>query len=259
MLILFPFLALPAPDATGAGAAKAQGVHMNIIYAATRNLYEPLSVTIKSLLDHNSPDMIYILAEDDELPFEIDAPHKVINVSGQLIFPETSANYNSQFTYMALMRIMYVYLLPEVDKVLQLDVDTIVCDNLRPLYDMDITDRWAACVPEYFSNYKPFHMQYYNIGVCLYNLAQMRKENVVPLMVQDLNINRYMCLEQDILNKYGAPLNKLVPVPSRYNECFCCGYSDNPAVIHYAGFPDWWTNKDIPKREYLDRYINEAT
>ena len=226
---------------------------MNIVYAATRNLYTPLKGAIASLLDHNKPDMIYILAEDDNLPFEIKSPHTIINVSGQEVFKPGSANYNTQFTYMALMRALYVDLLP-VEKVLQLDVDTIVLDDLTPLYNTDVTGKWAACCPEYFANYKPFQTQYYNIGVCLFNLEQMRKDHIVPLMVEDLNRNRYNCLEQDTLNKYGVPLGRLIPIPIRYNESFCCGYTTNPAIVHYAGYPDWFTNKNIPRREYLEKY-----
>ena len=228
---------------------------MNIVYAATRNLYDPMKVAIRSLLDHNRPDMIYILAEDDALPYDIPAPHKIINVSGQTAFPANGPNSNSQFTYMAMMRILYVDLMPEVDKVLQLDIDTIVCDDLEPLYHIDLLDKWVGCCPEYFADYKPFNRQYYNIGVCLYNLAQLRKDNVVPLMVQDLNLNRYMCLEQDMVNKYGVPLGKVMPIPIRYNDSFCCGHVDNPAVVHFAGFPDWFINPYIPRREYLERYL----
>lgn len=227
---------------------------MNIVYAATRNLYEPLSVTMRSLLKHNKPDMLYILAEDDELPFEIDAPHKVINVADQTYFPPDGPNSSSVFTYMAMMRALYVDLMPECDKVLQLDIDTIVCEDLTPLYNINLSDKWVAACPEYFANYKPFQMQYYNIGVCVYNLAQIRADHVVPLMVRDLNLNKYMCLEQDMFNKYGVPLGKFVAIPNRYNDSFCCGYTENPAVVHYAGYCDWYKNPYLPRREYLEEY-----
>lgn len=235
---------------------KERDKDMIVVYAATRNLYEPLRVALRSLLTYNRPEMIYILAEDDALPFEIGAPHKVINVSGQKYFRPGGPNWDSQFTYMAMMRLLYTDLLPGVDKVLQLDVDTIVLEDLTPLWNVDLTGKWCACVPEYMANYKPWHTQYYNIGVCLFNLAKLREDHVVPLMVEELNLCRYMCVEQDMLNKYGVPLQRFLALPVRYNDSFCCGRVDNPAVVHFAGFPDWWTRKEMPRKEYLDRFRN---
>lgn len=235
---------------------KGKDKYMIVVYAATRNLYEPLRITMRSLLAHNRPEMIYILAEDDALPYDIDAPHKVINVSGQTYFKPDGANANSVFTYMAMMRLLYVDLMPDVDKVLQLDVDTVVCEDLTPLWNIDLTGLWCACVPEYMSNYKPYHMQYYNVGVALINLAQLRADHIVPLMIEDLNINRYPCIEQDVINKYGVPLRRVVGLPVRFNDSFCCGHSENPAIVHYAGSADWFTNKNVLNRGYLERYLD---
>lgn len=233
---------------------KGRDKDMVVVYAATRNLYDPLRAALRSLLTYNRPEMIYILAEDDALPFEIGAPHKVINVSGQTAFRPDGPNMGSQFTYMAMMRLLYTDLLPDVDKILQLDVDTIVLEDLTPLWNVDLTGRWCACVPEYMANYKPWHAQYYNVGVCLFNLAKLREDNVVPLMVEELNLCRYMCIEQDMLNKYGVPLQRFLALPVRYNDSFCCGRVDNPAIVHFAGFTDWWTRKEMPRKEYLDRF-----
>ena len=230
---------------------------MNIVYAATRNLYPWLRLAILSLLDHNSPAMIYVLAEDDALPFEIDAPHKVINVSEQQYFDMNGPNAKSIYTYMAMMRLCYVDLMPECDKVIQLDVDTIVCDDLTPLWKIDLTGKWFSACEEYTARYKPYGPHYYNIGVCVFNLAQLRADGIVPLMIYDLNNRPYYCIEQDMLNKYGVP-DKVVPFGVeriRYNESFCCGYTSDPAIVHFAGRSDWMTNPNHFRREYLEKYL----
>ena len=56
---------------------------------------------------------------------------------------------------------------------------------------------------------------------------------------------------------YAATRNLYDPmkVAIRYNDSFCCGHVDNPAVVHFAGFPDWFINPYIPRREYLERYL----
>lgn len=228
---------------------------MVIVYAMTRNIYECLKPSLTSLLEHNSPKKIYILAEDDELPYEVPKFCEIINVSGQQYFPKNGPNRNSIYTYMAMMRACYTDLLPNEDKILQLDIDTIICDSLEPLWDIDLEGKWFAACPEYLGKYNPWNNPvYYNIGVCMYNLAEMRKDDAQNKMVNFMNHNRLWCVEQDALQRFACP-DKATEIPLRYNECFCCGYTDDPAVVHYAGTPNWYTNHTIKRREYLDKYL----
>ena len=225
---------------------------MNIAYCATRNLYKYLEGAIKSLLEHNNVKMLYILAEDDDLPFEIPCKHKVINVRDQTYFPAGCINIQRKFTYMALMRVC----LPELiraKKVISLDVDTIVCDSLEPIWNTDLTDKWVAWCPEHKGWYRPFGPRYCNMGVAVMNLEQMRKENVTQLLVDELNTVKFAFPEQDALNLEAGD-TKSVDIDVRYNEAFCTGYTDNPAVIHYAGYPDWYENRSMFRWEYLARY-----
>lgn len=225
---------------------------MKFLYAATRNLYPYLEWTMKSLLEHNDVSMLYVFAEDDELPFEIPCKHKIINVSGQKYFKPDGPNMNSIFTYMAMMRICAPELI-RANKVIWLDVDTVVCDSLKPLWDIDMTGKWIAWCPERFNTYRPFGSMYYNIGVCVLNLQQMRKDGVTPILVDMLNKERFWCTDQCAMNKITPP-EKMVEIDIRYNESFCCGYTDNPAIVHYAGRTDWYANRNIFRWEYLARY-----
>lgn len=225
---------------------------MNVIYGATRNLYPYLKGAITSLLEHNKDVTLYILAEDDELPYDLPCKHHVINVSGQTYFKPGSPNWNSIFTYMAMMRICT----PEIiraKKLLWLDVDTIVCDSLQPLWDIDMTGKWIAWCPERCNTYRPFGRMYYNIGVCVLNLQQMRKDGVTPILVDMLNKERFWCTDQCAMNKITPP-EKMVEIDVRYNESFCCGYTDNPAIVHYAGVPDWYRNNTMKRLEYRKKY-----
>ena len=225
---------------------------INVVYSLTRNLYPQLKGAIRSLLDHNENVKIFVLAEDDELPFEIPCEHKILNMSDQKWFPPDGPNMRSQFTYMAMLRVCTPLLIPET-KVIQLDIDTIVCDSLRPIWEIDLTGKWVAWAPEIYGQWQPFSHAYYNFGVCVQNLGQLRRDNAVRFMVHELNNFVYTFLDQDVMNRFAVP-DKCVEIPVRFNECFCCGQTDNPAIVHYAGFPDWVTKPDLPRREYLDRY-----
>ena len=226
---------------------------MYIAYSASRKLYPYLKATITSLLEHNKVTKLFLLVEDDELPLEIPCKHQIINVSGQQYFRQDGPNMNSIFTYMSMIRICLPDLI-KVNKVISLDVDTIICDSLKPIWDVDLADKWLAWVPEHKGQYKPFGPKYWNFGVAVLNLAQMRKDGAVKTLVDDLNAVRFYCPEQDALNlEAGAP--KSVDLPMRYNESFCCGYTDDPAIVHYAGHPDWMDNHNMYRWEYLDRYM----
>ena len=101
---------------------------------------------------------------------------------------------------------------------------------------------------------------YYNVGVMVFNLDQMRRDGYVPEMVKYLNAIRLWCTEQDVLNLYGVDMHKDKEIPTRYNETQFTGQSDDPAVVHYAGFPDWWKcGENLPRREYLQAYRERFT
>ena len=34
-----------------------------------------------------------------------------------------------------------------------------------------------------------------------------------------------------------------------------CGTTDNPAIVHYCAISDWYENRHMPRRNYLDRYL----
>lgn len=220
---------------------------MKVCYASTRNIYHKMIPAMRSLLDHNDAEII-VLAEDDALPFDI--PCRVINVSNQTTFNEKNTKTN--FTWMSLMRLLLPDLV-DCERILYLDVDTIVCEDLSMLWDLYMGDRWWAAVEESAGWWKPFGMPYFNAGVSLFNLEQMRKENIVQRFVEDLNTNKYRFPDQDVLNRYAVP-NKVIPLPTRYNEAFCTGYTDNPAIVHYAGYGDWFENKKTFRHEFLERY-----
>ncbi len=224
---------------------------MNIVYAVTHDYYSKLIPSITSLLEHNPKANIYVLAEDDE----IDIPFKVnvINVKDQQFFPESGANYHNSFTYINLLKVCYPELL-KCNKVIHLDVDTIICDSLEPFWKTDVTGKWVAAVPEYKGRYKPFGDTYYNMGVALINLQQMRKDNIVGDMATYLNTVKQPYADQDAWNKYGLEQDKFVPVDVRYNENFACGFTDKPAIVHYCGITQWWNNKAMYRWEYLDKY-----
>ena len=226
---------------------------MIVVYTATRSFYKYLRTALFSLLRYNRPSMVYLLIEDDAFPYEVDAPHKVINVSGIRIH---GANADTTFSYMALLRPMLADIVPE-DKVLYIDVDTVVCEDLTPLWETDMTGKYWGAVRESQEWYNPFGHSYYNNGVSLYNLKQMREDGLVAKLVKELEEVKYRFPDQDVMNKFCVP-DKVVRLPVKYNESYACGFTQRPAIVHFAGIPNWYGNPYILRHEYLDEVIRQC-
>lgn len=226
---------------------------MNVVYTLTSNYVRKALPSMRSLLEHNPKAKIYLLTETDTV--DIDVPVKVINISEQKWFPETGVNYHTPFSYVNLLKVVYTELLPKLQKVIHMDADTVICDSLEPIWQEDLSGKWIAAVPEYRGRYHPFGPMYYNMGMAVLNLAQMRKDGIVPWMVEYLNTVPQPYADQDAFNKPGIEQDKFVPLDIRYNECFATGETDNPAIVHYCGRFDWYENQWIPRRMYLERYL----
>lgn len=240
-----------------ARVAKPKKPLKHATYCGTRNLYEPMVWASKSLLANSSVDVVHLLIEDDEFPYELPDCFEICNVKeyAEATFPDSSPNAKTHFTKMAMVRACYPLIFHDVDLILQFDPDTIVLDDVDPIWDLPMEGKWFAATVEYLSGYDPFWSHAYkNVGVCLLNLAQMRADDAQRQLVHLMNTQHLNCVEQDALDILGTKQGKSVEMPVRFNENRATGYTDNPAVQHYVGHMDWTTNPHLPRREYLKLY-----
>lgn len=203
-----------------------------VVYAATRNLYQDMVICMKSLVEHTEVDRICCFIEDDRLPYPVPDFVRCVNVRNQPYIVKDSPNYNSEFTYIAMLRpLAYRYL--DDDKVLSLDCDTIVRKDISGLFDIDISDHYFAAVKERSSEMKTVR-EYFNFGVAMLNMRKM--EEIGELMTRLLNECGFRWPEQDLLNILCH--GKILPLPAEYNACWHTGDFDekNAAIRHYAGF-----------------------
>lgn len=230
---------------------------MNIVYAMTRNVYEWILPSIRSLAAHNPGARVFILAEDDALPFYLPIKAEIVNISRQAVFPEIASHRQEAFGgYINHLKVCYPSILP-VGKAIHLDLDTIICGSLDQLWETDVSGKWFAAVPESQTWYRPFGSVYYNMGVALINLAQMKADGAEALMADFLLNTNQPFADQNAWNKYGAEMDKAVALATRFNESPVTGITDNPVIVHYCAIPDWWTNKDMFRREYLEAWRKE--
>lgn len=108
-------------------------------------------------------------------------------------------------------RIFLPQLLPEVERILYLDADLIVVDALTPLWELDLTGQWVGAVTNVFQDnhvHRPAELGlagpevYFNAGVLLMNLAQMRSDGRTEALLEYgvQNADRLEWRDQDALN-----------------------------------------------------------
>ena len=208
------------------------------VYCGTQNVYQDMIPSMKSLLIHSDVDKIYFLIEDDKFPYELPPEVECINVSNQIWFPEDGPNMNNRCSYMVLLRAAFTKIFPNLDKILSVDNDIIITENISELWDIDLIDNYFAGVAEQRKSNEDY--KYINFGFIMYNLKQLREDKKDDEIISKLNTYYYFDAEQDCFNKNCQ--NRLLELPAIYNCNWYTLKNSNATeakVRHYAFTSNW--------------------
>ena len=86
---------------------------------------------------------------------------------------------------MILLRAALSQLFPHLDKILSLDCDTLIQDNISELWDLPLDDYYFAAVREPQKSTENF--VYINVGVMMFNLKKIREEHQDDKYIYNLN------------------------------------------------------------------------
>lgn len=214
------------------------------VYAGTRNLYQDMIPAVKSLLINSDVDKVYFLIEDDKFPYPLPDIIECMNVSEQTYFIKGGPNYELRWTYMVLMRAALTKVLPNEDKILSLDIDTIINHNISELWNTDISRHYLAAVKE--PKKSTINEPYFNMGVALFNLKKLRVEHMDDLIIHKLNTVAFPFAEQDCINRTCG--KQILSLSNEYNVNKFTGSCNNPKILHYAAIKHW--NDDFSVRQY---------
>ena len=205
------------------------------VYAGTRNLYPDMVTAAKSLAMHSSVDTIWFLIEDPVFPLPVPNYVHCLDVSQQIWFSKYGPNVYKLWSWMVLMRAVIPKIFPEYDKILSLDVDTIVNDNIDELWDLDLDSYYlaGALEPEKSKSNEP----YINMGVAMFNNRMFIETKMVEKAILCLNRDHYRFAEQDCLNLICK--GHILTFPATYNSHKWTEEVENPKIIHYAGKQNW--------------------
>jgi lipopolysaccharide biosynthesis glycosyltransferase len=167
------------------------------------------------------------------------------------------ASWPSHLTAASLLRLRLPSVLNGIDRVIYLDCDLVVLNDITTLYDTDLSGfPLAACLDFWLTGAPPFAppgwdvgewhkflsevvsladwKTYFNAGVLVMDLNRFRNAGLVHAAEEFLEQTNYKTpfVDQEALNHVidGA----FVRLDSRWNVLAALGHSD-PWIIHYAG------------------------
>lgn len=205
------------------------------VYCGTRNLYADMVTAAKSLTKNSSVDIIYFLIEDSVFPYELPPHIKCLDVSGQQYFSKNGPNVYERWTWMVLMRAALSKVFPDLDRILSLDVDTIVHENIDDLWDLCPDNKFlAGCIePKKSKTNAP----YVNMGSVVFNLKYLRDTRMDDKIIRSLNKDKYRFAEQDCINQLCG--QGIHVISSIYNKNDFTESCVNPKIYHFANEKNW--------------------
>lgn len=236
---------------------------MIVAMCCTRNWYIYLATELYALFKNNKVKKVYLFIEDDNIPYITDKRAEFININ---CLPEyitkDSPNYNTTYTKMSYLRCYFSKILKD-NKILYIDADAIVVDNIEELWNMDLGDDVLIGIKEPGEWNKHLWTyglddNYINSGMLVMDLKKLREERLDDSMLYLLNHNWYAFPDQDVINLVCR--NRIKYVSNIYNSTETTGMVDNAKIIHYIRGRRGWI-KSSPRSEtwynYHDEYVKE--
>ena len=230
----------------------------HVAYSCDDHYFTYTYVSIKTLLESNANLVVHFLYQDvpeehlmllrelgttynvrmDIRPFEMPAFFEMLPAFGVA----------SKTTY---AKLIFCTIFPELDRILYLDPDTMVLNDITDFYTMDMGNNMIAGVIENLPYYhrKAVHLSeeepYINGGMVLCNLKEWRKnrlEEKAVVRMQDTSMN--LNYDQGILNELCR--GKVMVVAPKYNalaEVF--QFASREKLMRRYNFKKYYTQEEI--------------
>ena len=258
-----------------------------IVFSVDEKYIPYLGVAVQSLVSAMSADNMYTvyilhrnlaktIREDLKKAFAgVDALEIVFldvsDIMGNLYLDaeNNGTGYLSESTY---YRLFLPYLIPNEEKVLYLDCDIVVLEDVAHLFDIDIKDNAIGGVLDIADNWKcrdnatglaayrlgKLNMEdaenYVNAGVLLLNLKFFREHYTVEDIFNLIKSNKWEKHDQDVINLIADKRKVILPFKWNLIEILddnargkidIADYAnyemalENPSIIHYAARKPW--------------------
>ncbi|MFA5407679.1 MAG: glycosyltransferase [Bacilli bacterium] len=243
---------------------------MVISLCCTKNWYYYLLVNIYALLSTNKVKKLYLIIEDNTITSIKDicskykAEVEFININKiDEYVKQSSPNYNTKYSKLSMSRLYFTQILKE-DKILYLDADTLVLDDISELWNTKFDDNVLIGIHEGGEWDRHLHTtgldsKYINSGVLLMNLKALREEELGESMLYLINNNKYDFPDQDVINLVCR--NRIGYISNEYNSAETTGIPEHIRIMHYIRGNKGW-KKDSKHselwREWEEKLIDNG-
>lgn len=255
------------------------------IFFAVDDYYIPfLAVGLQSLVEHSSKEYEYLIKilhtnvsekskkrikkyEKENINIEfVDLNYYVEKIKDQLY----TRDYYTKTTY---FRLFLPELYPQYDKVLYLDSDIIILEDIANLYNIDIGSNLVGGIPDdIIQNGKELqeyaekvvgvstYKKYFNAGILLMNLDELRKYKFQEKFLYLLGTTKFsVAQDQDYLNrickgrvKYIDNSWDVMPAPGRNKK------DEELKLLHFNLTYKPWHIDNVPYKEYFWEYAKKT-
>ena len=250
----------PPKKSSNCEVEKIKNNDVHIFYCADDGNAMPTCVSIASVLENAGDEKIniHIVSFQDNKMSEqniknIEALKNIKDFDFDFVYFDKTRldEFDTEHWNKSIMVKLYcAELFPNLDRVIWLDDDVIILKSLKNLYNSDMGDKYLAGVDvsqEYHNNC-PYWI---TAGIGLYNLKEMRKDNVQKSLLDNAKEFTHkksqviLCggVEEYALT-YGMPKDKVLILPYRYSvmlflhnnesKLLSCKFSDIVA-LHFCG------------------------
>jgi len=270
-------------------------MEVSVVYCFDNNFTRPAYITIASLKHHirrPATYSIYCIIAEDVTDQSKNMIHSLNDESFQIIFIAANSDFDNAYSYRGVTvasyyRLTLADLLPEtVEKVLYIDVDTLVNDDISQLYMTDLQDNILGGVRNLYifqvhekllsqldyweKSFGDFKSDYINAGVLLMNLKEIRKHGLAKKWLEYRN-EKWEFFDQDILNisckgkiKYLAPkYNATYAVRASGAESYGlfskAELSETPVIFHFTAAKPWNAKYMSQAKVWWDFVKNNTT
>lgn len=233
---------------------------VDIAFCFNKNLINYAKVTIISLLENskNKCDYNIYCVIDNSVSKEnkedyLNLIKKYSNNTLTFLYVNNDFNksYLGNWNIGIYYRLQLVKLLPDLDKIIYADVDTVFLNDLSDADKIDLKDNIIAGVKD--------RDNYINSGFCIFNLKQIRSLDLYEKWIHLSQINKYNFPDQDLLNyttqnkqKYLSLKYNFIPCvygqnlkTSTYSKKDYRDIKNNITMIHFIGHAKPWVKDSV--------------
>lgn len=245
---------------------------ITLVLAFTPNYLVPAATCLLSILEHSSKtETFHVICLLTEALSEKKAQQLAALDSKRLSFTFLDLSgkldniyVDERYTVAASYRLLLPELLADYQKVIYIDCDVIVRNDLAKLYrEIDLADYYIAGVFEATLEFQELYImsigcvpgQYINSGFLVMNLKQLRDDNMVPKFLKAAQKEGLQFPDQDVINQlcqgrilglppyYNAIRTYFLP---QYKRDFLKYYTEGDweavqqhGTVHYTGGKPW--------------------